>query len=319
MEDNVQKSHDPTLWTAVVEVTERRGGNIAITHDRLNISYSDLSEDVKNLACGLRMRGLARGNRIALVACNGPWFFHLLLACARDGYVLVPINDRLTADEIAFILQDARPRIVACDPQQRQKVQAGLEAIGAEIPVLDVTSDIAEMIGSDRTDTNPAPSAHAADVLLQMYTSGTTGKPKGAMLSHLNVLAVAREALVHLGEFQSDDVVLLCLPLFHIAGTDFAVFSLLAGAKAVVLPTPDPAAIVEAIGRHGVTKTLLVPAVIRSLVTLLEQSSQDVSSLRTICFGASPMPEELIGRLRTVSNAALIHVYGLTETAGMFT
>jgi long-chain acyl-CoA synthetase len=310
---------DRTLWTEVADVARRHGNNTALTYDGRNASYSELMVRVEYIASSLRARHLARGDRIALVAANGPWFFDLLLACARDGYVLVPINDRLTSEEVAFIMQDARPRIVVCDSLQMQKVASGLQAIGADIAVLDVVADLAEAMVADGVGAAAAGSARGTDVLLQMYTSGTTGKPKGAMLSNLNVLAVAKDALVQLGKFRSDDVILLCLPLFHIAGTDFAVFSLLAGAKAVVLATPDPVAVIEAIDRHGVTKTLLVPAVIRSLVARLEQSPQEVSSLRTICFGAAPMPEELIERLRAVSQAELIHVYGLTEAAGMFT
>ena len=155
---------------------------------------------------------------------------------------------------------------------------------------------------------------------LQLYTSGTTGHPKGAILTQRSMAAIAEEGAAHLGPVLAGDVMLICLPMFHIAAIDLIAFALIRGATMVILPEMVPAQVVATVKEYRVNRTLLVPAVIRMTVEHLEAAEATLPSLETLIFGASPMPEELIDRARRVIPAAdLIHVYGLTETSGMIT
>ncbi|HEY0521797.1 MAG TPA: long-chain-fatty-acid--CoA ligase [Stellaceae bacterium] len=305
-----------TFWDLFARQADKRDDAIAVVYpNAVDRSYADLRRRAEALAQTLSNMGLRTGDRVALLARNGPWFFDLLLACARLGLVLVPINVRLSPAEVAFILQDAEPSLLFCDDTHRN---ARTTYAGDRRTVLDM-AELEAFCATTHPARAPAPAAPST-IVMQLYTSGTTGRPKGAMITQANLIALAAEGTVHLGGFTDRDVALVCLPLFHIAAADWAVFALASGAKIVLLPEVVPDQIIDAIAAHGATKTLLVPAVIRMVVTALEQQPRDASSLRTLCFGASPMPEELIRRARAVlPSAELIHVYGLTETTGMFT
>lgn len=280
------------------------------------VGYPDLIKRAWALAEFVHTKRVLPGDRIAILARNGVWHIDALLACALGGWVFLPINTRLSGPEVSYILKDANPKMVLADHSGESLLSSTTDF---EAPVLNVEQDLPDIMKSPRT-TVSFPTIPGDHPFLQLYTSGTTGRPKGAVLSHKNMLSVSNTGIEILGKFQPNDTVLQCLPLFHIAGIDLVMFTLLSGASLVLHEIVDPPAIAEACFEHSVTKILLVPAVARMLVEYLEASNQSLEKIGTLLFGASPMPEELIERIvQTLPNAGLIHLYGMTETTGMFT
>ena len=310
---------DGGFWARFEDALAASGGSAAIVFEgRPDCSFDDLRTRALALAVALQDRGVGPGDRVVVLAANGPWLVELMLAAALAGFVLVPINIRLTAPEISYIFVDADPKIAFVDGARRQVL---CEAGAARVPLFDVADDL-EALVQDAPDAGTGTRLHADPdaPFLQLYTSGTTGHPKGAVLTQRSMAAIAEEGAAHLGPVQAGDVMLICLPMFHIAAIDLIAFALVRGATMVILPEMVPAQVVATVKQRRVNRTLLVPAVIRMVVEHLEESNDSLPSLETLIFGASPMPEELIERAgRAMPAADLIHVYGLTETSGMVT
>ena len=307
------------FWVPFEAAVAASGAGIAISFEgRPDCSFDELSTRARALAAALRDRDVGPGDRAVVLAANGPWFVELMLAAALAGFVLVPINTRLTATEIAYIFDNADPKIAFVDGARRQVLS---EAGAARVPLFDVADDLEALVQAAPEARAGAPVPADPDApSLQLYTSGTTGHPKGAILSQRSMAAIAEEGAAHLGPVQAGDVMLICLPMFHIAAIDLIAFALVRGATMVILPEMVPAQVVATVKERRVNRTLLVPAVIRMTVEHLEAAEATLPSLETLIFGTSPMPEELIDRARRVMPASdLIHVYGLTETSGMVT
>jgi long-chain acyl-CoA synthetase len=165
---------------------------------------------------------------------------------------------------------------------------------------------------------DPGEGSAGGDVALQLYTSGTTGLPKGAMLTNDNLFA----GMMRLGEqwrFDDDSVNLAVMPMFHIAGSGWALVGLASGCPTVLHREVDPPAILRDIARFGVTNALFVPAVIQALLATPGVEAIDYSTLRSIVFGASPITDTVLLRAREVFGCELVQVYGLTETTGAIT
>jgi acyl-CoA synthetase (AMP-forming)/AMP-acid ligase II len=166
---------------------------------------------------------------------------------------------------------------------------------------------------------DPRVAVAGSDVVVQLYTSGTTGRPKGAQLTSDNLLALASAAVHEFRLVTDDDVSLVCMPFFHIGGLGYGLVSLYAGATNVILREVVPADILRTIAAHRVTKSFLVPAVILFLLQTPDIDETDLSSLGLISYGASPMPLELLRRAMSVFKCEFGQVYGLTETTGAIT
>ncbi|TCH97990.1 long-chain fatty acid--CoA ligase [Roseococcus sp. SYP-B2431] len=232
----------------------------------------------------LRRAGAERGDRIGWIGLNDPSMIALLFACERLGLTLVPLNWRLAADELQWIAEDAGLRLVRFGPDS-----------GAVPP-------------------RPAPDEARCDALLIGYTSGTTGRPKGAMLSAEALRANAENAAQVFG-FTPEDHVLTVLPLFHVGGLNIqTVPALLAGARVTLLPKFDPDGFFDAMASLRPTLTLLVPAVMAALVNHPRWPAEDLSSLRAIGAGSSEVPLALIQAFHD-RGIPVQQVYGMTETS----
>jgi acyl-CoA synthetase (AMP-forming)/AMP-acid ligase II len=300
-----------------VQAQHRGQATALIFRDRVT-PYDTLDRRANMVAHGLSGLGVRRHDRVGYLGKNSDRYFELLFGAARAGAVLVPVNWRLAAPEIAAILADAGVSVLF--------LGSGFSAVPDALGIGDAMRCIAIDDPAGRwpdfdawRDAQPAddpmPALDPEDTVLQLYTSGTTGLPKGVELSHRAMIKVCELADVF-GAGPAD-ASLMCMPVFHIAGTNVALFALAFGATVVVMEEFTPAGLIDVIPRHGVTHLLLVPAAIRMLVQDPACASADFSSVKYLIYGASPIAEALVEQARAVfPNAGLCHVYGLTEAGG---
>lgn len=279
----------------------------AIVFGERRVSYAELDAASAGLAAELGGRGLARGDRVAVLADNGPEYAALLFACARAGLIMTPLNWRLTAHELAFQLDHSGAGLLVAS-EGRMGQAADALAVAANRPPI-------------RPMEEPAPPAddafvdvHDDDPLLLCYTSGTSGRPKGALLTHANCFWT-NLSIDHLMDVTTFDVVLQVLPQFHVGGWN--VQPLLAwwkGATVVLEPSFDPGRALSLIEARRVTTMMGVPANYLFMAEHPSFAATDLSSLRMAVVGGAPMPEGLI-RTWADRGVALVQGYGLTEAA----
>lgn len=293
---------------------------IALTFENRDISYATLDCRANQVANGLITAGLRPASRVALLDKNHHSFFEIWFGAAKANAVLVPVNWRLAGPEIAFIVNDAEAEILF----------VGAEFLDAVAAIRDQLASVREVLVTDRdypawrdrqSAADPDLPMVGGDVCIQMYTSGTTGRPKGAQLTHTNLLTEL-SLLDTMGEWarwQDSDVSLVVMPLFHIAGSGYAMVGFFSGARNVLLREVEPQKILDAIGGYRVTKACFVPAVILFLMECPGIRDADLSSLQLIIYGASPIPTALLRNALEVFKCNFAQVYGLTETTAAIT
>ena len=287
----------------------------ALRYAGQDISYASLAERIENLAGALAGLGVERGDRVAQLGYNSPEIIDLLFACARLGAIMVPLNWRLAGPEIAYILDDSEPKVVVTEPdfidllgelRADRKGIAWIAYEGAE-DWQDYRSLLAGA-GAPPRDGDPD------DALLIVYTSGTTGRPKGAVLDQ-NALfhnAVNGAAAFDLG---SQDRVLTAIPMFHVGGLNIQTTPALhAGATVTILQKFDPGEMLATIARERITLAIAVPAMLVALIGHPNWGKTDLSSLRCLTSGSSTVPNALITAV-LARDVAVSQVYGSTETA----
>ena len=285
------------------------GGRTAWRNDTGKITYRALADRVGKAAAGLAAQGLRPGARVAILAENGPQFFEAYFACSLAGLIAVPINIRLAAREVDFILDDAGCEAVIFD--------AGRAALaGTDAGRLRIGEAEWERLSTDAgAPAIDEPAIGENDPVHLCYTGGTTGRPKGVILTHRNVVTSSVNKIV-LGGFQRDDVWLHAAPMFHQADS-WACFTFTAlGAEHVFLPRFDADAAVELVARHGVIAFQLVPTMIVMMLETPGIEAREMTSVRRILYGSAPMPPETLKRCMDVFGPVFQHIYGLTEAAG---
>jgi acyl-CoA synthetase (AMP-forming)/AMP-acid ligase II len=280
-----------------------------LTFESETLSFSDLDERSSRAANALAQRGVNSGDRVAIIARNCLDYFDLFFACAKLGSIFLPINWRLSAREIADILADGSPSLLI--------VENDLRPVLSETANLPPTFDLAAYAhlrdAAKAVDIGKQPLSD--DPLLILYTSGTTGVPKGAVLSHGNLSYLARMAQ-ELWGFNSSSVNLVAMPLFHIGGIGYAMTALSQGGHTVLMQQVVPAEIIAAIPGYGVTHGFFVPTVIRLLLDAPGIAEMNMASLKRILYGAAPIGEAVLRRAIEVFGCGFNHAYGMTETAG---
>jgi long-chain acyl-CoA synthetase len=266
-------------------------------------TFKELHARVGRIASALAERGFNRGERLALLLPNEPEFVELIYACAWLGLIAVPLNTRLTATEIDHVLADASPRgLIRHSSMPVPSMRPLWERVLDKEP-LDVEA------GSP-----PEPIYDPDAVLALIYTSGTTGRPKGVVLTHANMLADVDHGnyWVPYGE---GDVYLHAAPIFHIADFPLMFASPAFGACQVTIPKFSPRSFCETVERERVTRTVLVPTMINMLTQFPELGKYDLTSLKELAYGGSPMAPELVHQTRdALPGIELIQCYGLSET-----
>jgi acyl-CoA synthetase (AMP-forming)/AMP-acid ligase II len=286
-------------------------------------TYRELDRAASQVANGLRALNSEPGTRIATLDKNTDHFYELLLGAAKAGQVLVPVNYRLAPPEMAAIVNDARAAVLFVGPDYFPVV----EQIR---PLLPTVREVIALSGhhpewedyatwrDDQAADDPMLGSDPNDVVLQLYTSGTTGRPKGVQLTHANTLtflAAAKEWW----PAQPSDVSLVCMPQYHIIGALLGWLGFGTGSRSVVAREVNPSEILRLIPSERVTMAIFVPAVLLFLLQAPGCRETDFSSLRYILYGASPIPLDLLRDALATFRCGFGQVYGLTETTGTIT
>jgi long-chain acyl-CoA synthetase len=284
--------------------TRLYGDRLAVSDGRTALTYHQLGDRVGALAAGLRDR-VAPGERVVLLDRNSPRALELNFACAALGAILVPVNTRLAAREIAHIVAETEPVLAIAGDAFAHLVPAGVDTVADDADY--------EALGA-RPAPLPASLHAAADVAQIFYTSGTTGEPKGVCLTHGNLVASAYDAVVALA-LDRDDVWLHAAPMFHLVDA-FAIWgiTLVGGVHAIAHFRPEEFA--DVVAAHRVTITSLPPTLIAMTIQHLEPGDARLSSLERISYGGSPMTEALHARATATLGIDLLQAYGITEGSG---
>ena len=297
-------SGDLTIGRWLSDRARTTPDRVAIRYLDAELTYEALDRRAARLAAGLAERGLGRGDRLATLTGTSPDHVATFFACARLGVALQPISWRLAPAEIAYQLADAEPALLLASAEHEELARAAgasVEIARIADPTLEAEGEVEDVANDD-------------DPLLLVYTSGTTGKPKGALLTHANCfwtnVSFDRTAGV-----RDDDVVLQVLPQFHVGGWN--VQPLLAwwrGATVVLAPQFDPGRALRLIAEERVTTMMGVPATYLFLSQEPGFAEADLSSLRLAVVGGAPMPESLL-ETWIDRGVEIVQGYGLTEAA----
>jgi len=292
------------------------------------VTYAELQREVTRTACWLQEVGIEKGDRLAVVLENCPEFLFLFLACARLGAVFVPLNYRLSADELDYLLSHSRPRVLVCSSRFADVIRRldftsyrpvfTAAYVGDTPPVAEAGLNFGEAIGACSADRTKVASllspSSPEDPQVIMYTSGTTGRPKGAVLSHRKTFFNCLNADIFF-QLAFDDRMLIVLPMFHSGGLFIqACPCLYKGATIYLHDHFDPVRALQDIRRHAVTKFQGVPTVYRALLHAAAETGADLSSLRICAIGGEKVTSEIIAACLQ-KGLPLRQIMGQTETS----
>ncbi|MFR9806723.1 long-chain-fatty-acid--CoA ligase [Pseudonocardia sp. RS010] len=283
-------------------------------------TWSELDERVDRLAAALRAEGVGPGDRVAVLDLNHPSCLEMTLACARIGAANAVVNFRLAPPEIVYVLNDAGAVLLLVGPEFAQAAEALRDTVPTLRRLVRVGGEADEY---EAWLAAHEPAAGPAEVdpdacFVQLYTSGTTGFPKGVMLTHRAMLTHSTNVAESF-RVRPDAVVQVAMPLFHVGGTSYALVALHAGARMVMLRTPDPAVVVEQLESERITHTFLVPALLAAIAQVPGVAERDFSALEVLSYGASPMPLPVMRACLPLFPGRMHQVYGMTEACGVVT
>lgn len=295
---------------------KERPDGIALVDGERRTTYAEADHATRQLVSFLEAQGIGTGDRFAYLGKNTDRYFLLLYAAGRMGAVIAPIGWRLAPPEIGYILGDTGSKLLIAEADfldTAKSVAQGMEE-GPEVFAADQTFRVAATM--EPAEVSP-PDHHAP--VLQLYTSGTTGNPKGAQLSNHNLFGLRKagiEAELPWQKFEANECILGAMPIAHIGGTGSAPIALGNGIRIHVLPEFSPLGALEAI-EGGATLLFLVPAALQMMIQHPKAAETDFSGLRYFMYGAAPMPLELLKEaVRTMPDTGFLQVYGMTETTG---
>jgi long-chain acyl-CoA synthetase len=282
-------------------------GQTAVSSGGTRRTFQELHDHIAGIAAALHKHGFRAGDRLALLLPNEPDYLELVYACAWLGLIAVPVNTRLSIPEIDHLIADASPRgLIRHSSLPVPTVKPPWEMVLDQEP-LEV-----------QTDRHPEPIYDPEAILALVYTSGTTGHPKGVVVTHANILANV-DHLNYWMPYREGGVHLHAAPIFHILDFPFMFAAPAFGACQVVIPKFSPQSFCETVQRDRVSQSVLVPTMINLLTQFDKLGNYDLTSLKTLAYGGSPMAPELIHRIREVlPNLKLVQGYGLSE-AGFLT
>jgi len=272
-----------------------------------SLAFRELDSRARRLVRLFRDYSLQAGDIVALLAKNEAEYFELHVAAMRTGLILLPLNFRLALPELEYIISDSRPKLLiyaeeysataaALKVNRKLTLGAGYEATMAAV---EPANDKHWFISADAT-------------FVILYTSGTTGRPKGAIISNRALFARIN---CNLFEYRmtADDRFLMCLQLFHIGSTN-CLSHLYVGSTVVIIKDFDPGRVLELLPRHRITVALWVPTMINAIINLPDVDNADFTSLRLVVYGGSPIPPVTLSRAVALMGCGFLQTYGMTET-----
>jgi long-chain acyl-CoA synthetase len=287
-------------------------------------TFSQFDSHTNRTANALIAVGVKPGARVSYVGKNSDRYFEALIGAAKAGAVMAPVNWRLAPPEIVYILNDCRAEVLFVGAEfialARQiaselahlRLIVAMEGGAPEWPSYEKWRDA-------QSATDPNLPVGWKDVVVQLYTSGTTGRPKGAMLTHAGILGPRRyspESRAEWNTWSDSDVSLVAMPVFHIGGTGWGITGLVNGAKGVVAREFDPNKVLDFIEQDRITKIFMVPAAMQIVVRNPKARQVDYSGIKYILYGASPIPLDLLRECMEVFGCGFVQMYGMTETTG---
>ncbi|WP_375209425.1 fatty acid--CoA ligase [Hyphomonas jannaschiana] len=312
----------PTLGDIARFHARERPEAVALSFEGRDTSFRQFDRNTNKVANALIASGVKKGERVAYVGKNSDQYFELLFGAAKMGGVTLPIGWRLAPAEMAYIIQDGQGSLLFVGPEVAEQAKAALSELDNPPQVIFMETDGPDGFAGWRdgqTDADPDIDIPPDNVALQLYTSGTTGRPKGAMLSHDNLLGGRREAAeadLPWNQWGPDDVSLVAMPVGHIGGTGWGIVGLYNGAKGIVAREFDPFRVLDFIEKDGASKMFMVPAALQIVVRQPNARNVDYSRLKYILYGASPIPLDLLRECMEVFGCGFCQQYGMTETCG---
>ena len=304
-----------TIGVVAAAQAELHRDRVALVCGERRVTYAQLDEASNRTANALAAAGLPPGARVAYLGKDTEHLYELLVACAKAGTVLVPLNWRLAPAELAHILRDSGAQALFAEPDALDAASGPVAELAAPAAVVPVDAFSAWRDGHSATP--PERLAGPDDPVLQIYTSGTTGLPKGVVLRQGSFFAV-RDLMAAHGldwiDWREDDRNLLSLPGYHIGGPWWFLQGLRGGATNVVLRSFVAKEVLGLISGSGITTAILVPAMLTMLLDEPGASAADFATLRKVVYGGSPIAEPLLRRCLDVMGCEFAQIYGLTET-----
>jgi long-chain acyl-CoA synthetase len=294
---------------------------VALVHEGRETSYRQLDRAASRVANALIAAGVGPGDRVCVLDKGHDHFFEVIFGIAKAGAVFTPVNWRLAPPEISYVINDARAAIVFTGSDFNDALAAAEKDLKEVRSVVRFGDGPAawhayEAWRDAAPDTDPRLDVRESETAWQLYTSGTTGHPKGAELTHKNLFSVLSVGVLGFGGLSAGEIGMVCMPLYHIGGAGFALCLIYTGMSLVVVRDFNPAEILRLLEERRVNHTFFVPAMLNFLLLDPSAATRDFGSLRTIVYGASPIPEELLRTSMERFGCSFVQAYGLTETTG---
>jgi acyl-CoA synthetase (AMP-forming)/AMP-acid ligase II len=300
----------------------RRGSAPALVFEGRAVTFADVNATASRIANALVASGIKTQERLAYLSKNTDHFLPFLLGACKARAALAPFNFRLAAPEIARVLEDSAARIMFVGPDVAELAEKAVASLASKPRMIALGFDrqgyerYEAWIQSAAAD-DPRLESDPHEDVVQLYTSGTTGLPKGVQLTNRNYLAALELTGASGGlNYEPGDTVLAAMPFFHVAGVNVALIAMASGARSAILRDAAPQLILDVIGKERVSHAFLAPALIQMLMQAPGIESADLSTTRVLSYGASPISEDLLKRASARFRSEFIQVYGMTEVCG---
>lgn len=306
--------------------TARLPSKVALIEGTRRMTFAQTLSQVEALSARLARSGVSRGDRVALLFPNCIEFCVAYFAVLRLGAIVVPLNNRLAPREFAYVMNDCSPGTLILGYQFwdtfhefKQDLKRAPELIYAGEKPKKGVAFFAELVGHPSQGVPPSAKLDPDEPACIMYTSGTTGLPKGAVMSHRNIFINARNAGAHMG-YRERDVTLIVVPLFHVTGLNTQLVAFIyVGGTSVIMRVYNTSGMIELLARHQVTTMITVPTMFNLMLINPSLKQADLSALRALSYGGAPMDPQTITALQQRLGVELFNAYGLTETSSLTT